>query len=253
MRAQTTSILLSAFLLWGCATAPSLRPIPAGEEVTISVVASPKYPGMVDVYHTALSDGLSTGIGSGFLAGGLWGLSCGPWAALCIPLGAAGGLVVGGAAGAAVGFTGVLPQEKIDRIKARLARLEQSAPLLVHLKRNLEDRAQKHWTLNSEPAPTLVSVELQELKVYATRDEQLRFVVRVVVSQRDVASNREPGRNQKVYEYATPFGSINAWLDEQSDLLDISFASASQQLAAQVIADLATCPLPADQKQKCLH
>ncbi len=236
--ARIVSMLLSAIVLSGCATVPALRPIALGEVVSISVVANQKYLGSINIHNTAIKDGAVVGGGSGGLAGGMWGLSCGPWAPLCVPLGAIGGMLVGGAAGVGVGLTGVLPPEKVEQVKQRLVRLEQGHSLLVGLRRNLEDRAQKYWTLTSETSTPLVTVEVQEIEVDATRDEQLRFVLRIQVSQRETAASREVGRNQKTYEYATPFGTMVAWLDETSDFLDTSFTSASQQIAAQVISDL---------------
>jgi hypothetical protein len=238
LSARITVVFLSSILLVACATAPSLKPIPAGGNVSIFVVASQKYPGVVDVHNTAISDGVGVGAGSGGLAGGLWGLSCGPWAVFCVPMAAGVGMVAGGAAGLAVGATGTLSQEKIDRVKERLVNLELLHPLLVQLRRNLEDRAQKYWTLKPESSTPLVMVELQEMKFDATRDEQLRFLFRILVSQREITSGRELVRNQKSYEYTTPFATMLAWMDEKNDLLETSFNIAIQQMSAQVIADL---------------
>jgi hypothetical protein len=238
MFARITSVFFPSILLIACATAPSLKPIPAGGNVFIHVGSSKNYPGVVDVHNTAISAGASVGAGSGGLAGGLWGLSCGPWAVLCVPMGFGLGMAAGGVAGFAVGATGTLSQEKVDRVKERLVNLEQSHPLLVELRRNLEDRAQKFWTLDPASSTSSVIVELQEMKLDATRDEQLRFVFRILVSQREATAGRELVRNQKSYEYTTPFATMLAWMDEKNDLLDTSFKTAIQQMAAQIIADL---------------
>jgi hypothetical protein len=238
MFARIASVFFPSILLIACSTTPSLKPIPAGGHVSIHVVASQKYPGVVDVHHTAISDGASVGAGSGGLAGGVWGLTCGPLAVLCVPMGFGLGMVAGGAAGLVVGATGTLSQEKVDRVKERLVNLEQSRPLLVELRRNLENRAQKYWTLEPETSAPLVLVELQEMKLDATRDEQLRFVFRILVSQREITPSRELLRNQKSYEHTTPFATMQAWMDEKNDLLDTSFKTAIQQMAAQIIADL---------------
>jgi hypothetical protein len=236
---RIASVFLIPILLAACATAPSLKAIPAGGSVSIFVVANQKYPGVVDVHNTAISNGVNVGIGSGTLAGGMWGLSCGPWAPLCVPLGAVGGMVAGGIAGLAVGATGTLSQEKVDRVKVRLVNIEQNHPLQVELRRQLEERAQKYWTLKPESSAPLVMVELQEMKVDATRDEQLRLVFRISVSQRETTTGRELVKYQKSYEHATPYSPMAAWLDEKNDLLDTNFNNAMQQLADQVIMDLA--------------
>jgi len=238
MLARSARILLCCMLLPGCAAAPSLRPIPGGQSVSFSVVASSQYPEVIDVRNTALADGLSAGIGAGGVVGGLWGLSCGPFAVLCVPLAASLGMVTGGAAGAAVGATGGLSPEKTAQVKERLLHLEQSRSVVLELRRHLGDRAQRHWTVGADAAATLVNVELQPLQVATTRDERLSFVMRVVVSQRDAAADAPAAARQKTYQYTSPFGSMAVWMDPQSDFLDSSFASASQQIAAQVIADL---------------
>ena len=238
MFARVISVFFPSILLIACATAPSLKPIPAGGNVFIHVAASQKYPGVIDVHNTAISAGASVGAGSGGLAGGLWGLSCGPWAVLCVPMGFGFGMAAGGVAGLAVGATGTLSQEKVDRVKERLVNLEQGHSLLVELRRNLEDLAQKFWTLDPASSTSSVIVELQEMKLDATRDEQLRFVFRILVSQREAIAGRELVRNQKSYEYPTPFATISAWMDEKNDLLDTSFKTAIQQISAQIIADL---------------
>ena len=172
MRSQPALILMFCLLLFGCAATPSLRPIRSGETVAIAVVASPNYPERIDIRNTTVADGMSAGIGSGAVVGGLWGLSCGPFAALCVPLGAVTGMVT---AGAAVGATGILSSEKANLVKDRLLRIEQTHPLPVELKRNLDARAQKYWTVSSEATAALVTVELQELEIATTRDERLRF------------------------------------------------------------------------------
>jgi hypothetical protein len=148
-------------------------------------------------------------------------------------------MVTGGAAGAAVGATGILSSEKANLVKDRLLRIEQTHPLPVELKRNLDARAQKYWTVSSEATAALVTVELQELEVATTRDERLRFVLRVKVTQAGNAATQVDRSLQKTYEYISPFSSLAIWMDEQSDFLDISLSSACQQIAAQVVADLA--------------
>jgi hypothetical protein len=148
-------------------------------------------------------------------------------------------MVAGGIAGLAVGATGTLSQEKVDRVKVRLVNIEQNHPLQVELRRQLEERAQKYWTLKPESSAPLVMVELQEMKVDATRDEQLRLVFRISVSQRETTTGRELVKYQKSYEHATPYSPMAAWLDEKNDLLDTNFNNAMQQLADQVIMDLA--------------
>jgi len=203
------------------------------------VVASQKFSGSADVHNTSVSNSLDVGVGSGALAGGAWGLSCGPLAPFCVLGGAAVGMVAGGGVGFAVGATGTLSQEKVDLFKVRLVTFEQNHPLQVEIKRQLEERAQQYWTLKPESSAPLVMVELQEINVDTTWGEQLRLVFRIHVSQRETTTSRELVRYQKSYEQATPYSPVAAWLDVKNDLLDTSFNNAMQQLADQVVMDLA--------------
>jgi hypothetical protein len=112
----------------------------------------------------------------------------------------------------------------------------------------------------------VVSVELYDLQLISTRDERVALVMRVLVTVRPgddlqpttshpqpidpvgppsslkFGSNlalRTPPPNQKLYEYSGPPSSIAAWLDEHSDFLVTSFSTASQQIAAQIVSELA--------------
>ena len=82
-------------------------------------------------------------------------------------------------------------------------------------------------------------VELQDLQLVSTRDERVRCVIRVLVSVQPGDGKQAAKPVQKLYEYVGPFGSLAVWLDEGNDFLDTGFTSASQQIAAQIVSDLA--------------
>ncbi len=230
--------LAFCIFLHGCASAPSLGTIPDGETVSITVGAAANYPLAINVRNTAVSDGLSTGVGAGGVAGGLWGLTCGPFAVLCVPLGAAAGMVTGGVAGVAVGATGMLSKENEGRLKERLVRIAQTHPVLIEFKQSIEDKARSHWILDREFSKIHVAIEIQELQVVSTRDEHIRFVLQVLASVQDNSLNRKTQPRQKKYEYRSPVSSLAVWLDQQSEFLDTSLTSAAQQISTQVITDL---------------
>ena len=200
---------------------------------------SPQAKGVTNVRNDALGNDMLVGVGSGALAGGLWGLSCGPFAALCVPLGAAAGFVTGAAAGAVVGVTGELSENKISQLRARFIRMQQTHALLTELQSNLIDRARGLWNLTSEPPTTVVTVELQDLLLTSTRDERVSCVVLVQVAVQPGGADRAASTRQKLYEYVGPFSSLALWLDEASPTTDTCFSSASQNIAAQIISDLA--------------
>jgi hypothetical protein len=231
-------LLLPFALLWACA-APQIRPIARGGAMSIRMVELPQKHGDINLHNTNLDKGASTGAGVGMAAGVAWGLACGPFAPFCLPLtiGAAG--AVGTATGAAVGATIAISPEKVARLSERMTRLRQDHPVTTELERNLNERAQQYWVLNSSQPKTVLHVEVQPLRLSSTHDEQLNFALHVNVwAQQDLPANDARTRTRP-YQYVSPFASLAVWLDEGNDFLASSLTTASQQIANQVIADLA--------------
>ena len=207
--------------------------------MAISVVMNPKFGGVIPIRNDAVRSDMATGSDSGVVVGAVWGITCGPLAILCIPLGATAGSIVGDVAGAAVGTTAALSDEKAAQLRRRLDHIQQTHSLLAELTQDLTDRAQKYWTLNSaQPAITL-KVELQGLQLTSTREDRVRCEVRVLVNVEPNAKGPAAGHlRPKPYEYVGPFSSLGVWLDEDSDFIDVNLTNASQQIAEQIISDL---------------
>ena len=125
------------------------------------------------------------------------GLACGPLAVLCVPLGAATGAIAGSAAGAVVGVTGALSDDRTTRLRERLGRLQASHPLVDALQRNVSSRALKYGTLDSTAAASVVRSKLQDLELWSTRDEQVRWAIRVLVSVSSSADGRSKSSVKK--------------------------------------------------------
>ena len=229
---------LALALLSACAAVPALPTIQNAETVSILVTRTEKPDARIAIRNEAIGNGATAGVGTGLVAGGLWGLVCGPAAVLCVPLGAATGVVTGYAAGAVVGMTGALSEEKAARLRERLGRLQVSHPLAEELERNISRRAVKYWTLDAASAATVVSIEIQNLELMSTRDEQIRCAIRVLVSVRSSVNGRSKSSDKKPYEYLGAYSALSVWLDESSDFVDTSLSAASQQIAAQIVSDL---------------
>jgi hypothetical protein len=147
-----------------------------------------------------------------------------------------GGLT-GTAAGAAVGLTGDLSADKADQIRERLKRAQRSRDLLQDMRSQLSERAGRHWNLASDPSARVVTVELQELSLTSTRDERVGLVYRVLVTVK--TSLAQPTPTRKTFEYASALSPLTTWLDERSDLLDTTLRNAGEQIAAQIVSELA--------------
>lgn len=230
--ARALAMGLALATLCACSSTPTLPPIRSGETVAFVVVRAAPAAERLEIRNEAFGKDTATGAGSGMVVGGLWGLGCGPLAVLCVPLGAMFGGLTGTAAGAAVGVTGVLADDKQTRLRERMQQVLGRHDLPASLRKNIDERARRHWALDSGASATVVTVELQDLQLGSTRDEQVRCIVRVRVTVGGAP-------NDKVYEYVGAFSSLAVWLDAGSDFIDTSLASASQQIAAQIVAELA--------------
>ena len=213
--------------------------IRSGESVDIAVMASAPAEGGIKITNQALGSDTTTGVHSGLIAGGLWGLSCGPLAVLCVPLGAAAGALTGTVAGAAVGVTGALSEESSSRLRERVNAVRQSHDVLGELRSNITERAGKHWALQPGASLHVLNVEMHELALTSTRDERIGFVLRATVSLRDSSKSAAETPKQKLYEYRSPLSPLAVWMDPGSDFLNTSLRSATQQIATQIVAELA--------------
>lgn len=242
------SPVLALALLYGCASTPKLPHIAAGEPVSIVVALSQKSVGSTNFQNDAVGGDVGKGAGSGAVVGGLYGLSCGPFLILCVPLGAAMGAIVGSAGGAAVSVDGTLSKEQADQLVARLLRLNETRDQLTELESNIMDRAGRYWDLNSEHPSYLVNVEVQDLILGSTHDNQVRSILRVQVTVQNngeqpaqKASKKTPKKTlkPKLYESVGPYASLAVWLDEDSDFAETSLNSTIQQISTQIVSDLA--------------
>lgn len=152
MNTQTVCAGLALALLSACAAVPGLPTIQNVETVSILVTRTEKPSAPIAIRNEAIGTGVSAAVGTGLVAGGLWGLACGPFAVLCVPLGAATGAMAGSAAGAVDGMTGALSDEKAARLRERLGRPQASHPLVDELERPVSNQALKYGTLDSASA-----------------------------------------------------------------------------------------------------
>jgi hypothetical protein len=228
--------LLCAAWLAGCSAIPQLPPLRAGEPVAIVAASAAPTAADTRIQNRELGSNAATGAGTGMLAGGMSGLSCGPFAVLCVPAGMLVGSLVGGAAGTVVGVTATLPDDKAAQLRARLARAREAHDPIEEVRRNLADRTRSRWQLDSPSPRSTITLELQELLLSSTRDERIGLEIRVLVSVR-TGLTAEPTR--KVFEYLAPQTALAIWLDERSDFVDNLLTLGSQQIAAQLVSELA--------------
>jgi hypothetical protein len=241
MKPRHVTATLCLVLLGGCATPTSVPPIRRGSHVAIMVTASPLDSSGAAVHTSIYTAEMKAGVGAGAgaAAGALYGIACGPLAFICVPGGALIGAGAGALAGAAAGQLDSLPREQATQLRDRLNQLRQSLDPVFELRNNVTERARKHWLLTDDTSGNVVMLEQQILFLTSGPDQTMALAMRVAVSVRpDWWPANAPPR-QKTYEYVAPATSLEVWLDERSDVAGTSLRSASQQIAAQIVAELA--------------
>ncbi len=235
-RSLCAGLVLS--LLPACATPPRLSSLRSGLAVAFVVVKAEGSGGELSVSNKALGSGMAAGAGSGAVIGGLWGLVCGPWAVLCIPLAATAGAGAGTAVGAAVGLTGALSKDKAAQLRGRMARAQRAHDPLDELRRHVAEKARRYWKLDIDPPAFVVTIQLQDIQLTSTRDEQVGFWLEALVSVRP-AGQPPASTLEKAYRYAGPVSPLAVWLDNDSDFVESSLSNAHNQIASQIVAELA--------------
>jgi hypothetical protein len=171
------------------------------------------------------------------MAGGLWGLACGPLAPLCVPVLAGFGVATGAVAGAGVGLSGALSNDKAAKLRGRLDQSLRAHSPSDELSRRIADRARLHWRVAKDEAAETVTVDLTDLVLNSTRDEQIGFVVAARVRTQKPGS--QAPLSEKNYRYVAPASSLSIWLDERNHFVDTNLRIAMEHLAAQIVAELA--------------
>lgn len=227
-------------LLGGCATAPHVAPIASGSPVAFVVAGSQPTAGAYAVRDTAVGHDSGSGAKTGAAAGALSGLMCGPAFFICSPIGALAGAGVGAAAGATVGLAEALPKDKVALLIQRLERLQQSLDPVPELRADVLERAGRHWELTDDTSMRVVTLEVQGLFLRSDRHENIALVMEVLVSQRtgESVGNSRPAPPKR-YSVVSQGSSLSTWLDERSDLPEALLRSACQQIATQVVSELA--------------
>jgi hypothetical protein len=223
-------------LLGACAGPQRLPPVPEGSPLTLVVGPDASAAGRLSIGNDSIGKDAVTGAGSGMLAGGLSGLSCGPFAFLCVPAGMLVGATAGSVAGGMFGLATGMSNEQVLALRERLQRHRQTYDPVAELRNQLVVRVGKRWRMEDTPPATRMTVQLQELRLGSTRDGRIRFDLMADVTQQP-ADGSEP--STKTYTFNGPYSELALWMDERSDFLDTSLNSAVQQLASQIVAEMA--------------
>ena len=232
---------IALLALGACTTTPRLAPIAGKTPVAFVVVRAPPAPDAAAVHDTALRDKSGAGAKVGATSGALLGLACGPFLVICVPAGFLAGATAGGIVGLAAGIATTLPKETVTQLNDRLQRLEQSHDPMILLRTDVLEQARTHWEITDETSNKVVTLEVQGLSLTSTSRKKIALVMQVLVhTNADLSTNNSRRVTERRFEFVSKASSLEAWLDERGSVPEDSLQSACQQIATEVVAELAS-------------
>jgi hypothetical protein len=240
---QSAALALTAVALLAlsaCTTTPRLAPLAGKTPVAFVVAQAPPAQDAAAVHDTALQDKSGSGMKIGATTGALLGFACGPFAIICVPVGALTGAGTGVMSGAAIGLATTLPRETVTQLNDRLQRLQQSHDPIILLRTDVLDQARSHWEVTDDSSNRVVTLEVQGLYLTSTSREKIALVMQVLVHT-NAAMPADTSRQvtQKRFEYVSKPGSLATWLDEAGEVPEANLRNACQQVAAAIVSELA--------------
>lgn len=237
MRQRVWTVLALAGALCGCASGPLPGLIHRGETVSVRVTQPPSTE-PIAIKNGAMGKGLGRGAAAGGLAGGLWGLACGPFAVLCVPVGAGIGALTGTASGAVVGAAGALSSERAALVRSRWDAAQETRPLADDLRARITEQAARTWKLGAEPAAVSVDFEVRTVSLTSTRDVQIGLYVGVAATVRRAGDPPGTAPEERFFEFEAEPIRFDTWMDPQGAYLDTLLTNCSQQLAGRIVGEL---------------
>ena len=209
--------LCTILLMSGCSSSPNIGIANSGGSVSISKASDTKAD--IDYSNAAIGSDAGKGAGAGALTGAAWGLTCGPFAIICSPVGALAGAIVGGSAGAIVGATKNLTDEQQNSINEQLTQYLTGKDLEQLLVDTLTQRVTGTLSVTPAPADTTVSIHLQSVAIHSNDDGKLRLYLKALVSIAPDTGASNKKRRQHPFEYFGPESPAKAWIENTDDFI----------------------------------
>jgi hypothetical protein len=194
--------------------------------------------------------GAAVGTPSGFVAGGLLGLLCGPGAIICTPVGALGGgligLVGGGTYGGISGGNRAVPEETAKQLQNALLEAIADRDLQAELRNNVLSGSGTFRMIDlgaqagngveaSSGAVSILEISLTQLTFSGEGGENP--TLSLVIAAR--AKLTRPGGKQVLWSaeeisYSSGGAASSLWASRNSDLLKAEIARGIQSIARKI-------------------
>ena len=233
------SIILATLILSACSGTTKLNYLNKGDHVAIVTAHRTEAIEELKISNSAVGSDAKTGAGSGALVGAAWGLSCGPLAIFCSPIGALAGAVTGAATGAVVGSVRGLDSEQttllLSRMNNFLIQQEPQATLLD----NVIKRAEKNWVVVAPPATKQIILELESLGLQSKGESLIILVMNVKVSVYSGEKNQNKPPKSASFIYQSAPNHVDSWLLDDENFIQLRLNDAYFTLAENITEALA--------------
>lgn len=232
-----TALLLSVLCV-GCASV-QLAPIRAGEQISVVAAPGSETPASIEVSNQVIGKYAGNAAWGGAWIGAQAGLACGPFALICIPLGAAVVGAGGAIAGAVVGIAESPGADAAAQLRVRIAAFSGTHDPRADLVAAIAERSRDNWTVVPDSAAASLVVRLDAVGVHLLGDESAAVAIRVTVDVRRQGVATQGGSDTKVFEYAGEASPISQWIADHDDFVAENFRGVYRRVANLVYAELA--------------
>ena len=222
----------------GCASKPQINVLEVGDNVNIISPINEIQGAMFEISNEAVWEDAETGIASGAVMGGAWGLTCGPWVIICAPLGALVGGVSGALTGAAVGATKSLDKINTDLINRKMTDILQQNDPQEYLLAKVVERASNQYQVIHGHAEKEVTVHPGLLGLHVLSDERLVLATKAVVSVRFTDSSGKQQTRSKEFKYVSQPNHLDSWTAEGDEFYQLRLEDAYRTLAENIVMSL---------------
>jgi len=186
--------------------------------------------------------GIGKGASTGGIAGAAYGLTCGPFAFLCVPVLALGGSLVGGGVGATAGFTG-LPENTAARLNEVLADIDKRRDFRQELLEKVVSLVPESDQASREEADFLATIKISRIELNQHRNNEISLLIRASLLTKQVKGQRLQSQtygraSPKYYPCTMDKRDAEDWLKDDEDTFDQALTLCIRTLSESISADL---------------
>jgi len=201
--------------------------------------------------HTALKaelsnertiGGIGKGASTGGIAGAASGLTCGPFALVCVPVFALGGSLVGGGVGATAGFAG-LPENTAARLNEVLADIDKRRDFRQELLEKVVTLVPESDQASRDEADFLATIKISRIELNQHRNNEVSLLIKASLLTKQVKGQRLQSQGYgralpQYYPCTVEKRDAEDWLKDDEDAFDQALTLCIKTISEHIAADL---------------